>query len=247
VPRTRGRAATPTYNRHVTTDSIRVNEVFFSIQGESTRAGLPCVFVRLTGCPLRCAYCDTEYAFREGSRRSIDDVVAEVCAHPADLVEVTGGEPLAQSGAFELIRRLCDTGRTVLIETSGAVDIGPCDPRSIRILDLKTPGSGEVERNDWSNLDHLTARDEVKFVICDREDYAWARQVILEHRLGERCAAVLLSPVHEQAPGREIAGAEGLVPRELAEWILGDAELAGRVRMQVQLHKHIWDPQMRGV
>jgi len=238
-----------TYDRHVPTERVRVNEVFFSIQGESTRAGLPCVFVRLTGCPLRCSYCDTEYAFREGARRPIDDVVDEVCAHPAELVEITGGEPLAQDGAFELIRRLCDRGRTVLIETSGAVDIGPCDPRAIRILDFKTPGSGEVDRNLWSNIDHLTARDEVKFVLCDREDYDWARQVILEHRLDERCAAVLLSPVHEQPAGREIAGAPGLSPRALAEWLLADKAMAGRpgVRLQIQLHKHIWDPQMRGV
>ncbi|MCZ6837374.1 MAG: hypothetical protein O7G85_16485, partial [Planctomycetota bacterium] len=173
--------------------------------------------------------------------------VKEVASHPTDLVEITGGEPLAQKGAFELIRLLCDLGKTVLIETSGAIDISPCDPRAIRILDIKTPGSGEVERNVWSNLDQLTKRDEVKFVLCDRADFDWMREVVLEHTLDERCAAVILSPVFEQACGQEIAGSQGLAPRELAEWILADSVLAVKVRMQTQLHKQIWDPLTRGV
>lgn len=227
--------------------TLRINEVFFSIQGESTRAGMPCVFVRLTGCPLRCRYCDTEYAFREGTTRSIDDILEEVCAHPAELVEITGGEPLAQKNVHDLIGALCDRGLTVLIETAGSLDISVCDPRSIRILDIKTPGSGEVDKNLWSNLDHLHLHDEIKFVICDRDDYDWARQVILDRRLDERCAAVILSPVFEQAAGQEIEGCQGLTPRRLAEWMLGDVELAGKVRMQTQLHKLIWDPLTRGV
>ncbi|MHC4766654.1 MAG: radical SAM protein [Planctomycetota bacterium] len=228
-------------------DRLRVNEIFCSIQGESTRAGCPCVFVRLTGCPLRCHYCDTAYAFREGSLRSIDDVVEAVCAHRPELVEVTGGEPLAQPAAHALIERLCDLGKTVLIETSGAIDIGPCDPRAIRILDLKTPGSGEAGKNLWSNLEHLTERDEVKFVITDRDDYEWARTVIEKHRLDQRCGAVLMSAVSQQPPGEEIEGCPGLDPRDLAEWLLRDPPRGGPVRIQAQLHKLIWDPQARGV
>lgn len=225
-------------------DTLRVNEVFHSIQGESTRAGLPCVFVRLAGCPLRCSYCDTEYAFREGRSRPIDELVREVLAIECPLVEITGGEPLAQSGVHTLIRSLADAGRTVLIETSGAIDISSCDPRSIRILDLKTPGSGECARNLWSNLDHLREHDEIKFVIGDRPDYEWAKRVMVEHSLRERCAGVLMSPVFPQAAGREIRGHAGLSPRTLAEWILED-RLA--VRLQLQMHKFIWDPGTRGV
>jgi 7-carboxy-7-deazaguanine synthase len=223
--------------------------VFYSIQGESTWAGCPCVFVRLTGCHLRCAYCDTEYAFKEGATRSLDDIVGEVCSHGCDLVEITGGEPLLQKGVHALIGRLCDLGKTVLIETSGACDIGVCDRRAIRIMDLKTPGSGESERNLWSNIDQLTLRDEVKFVITDRTDYEWARDVIARYRLGARCKAVLISAVFEQiaGPGSEIAGCEGLEPRVLAEWMLADNLGALNVRMQTQLHKLIWEPQTRGV
>ena len=228
-------------------DRLRINEIFCSIQAESTRAGCPCVFVRLSGCHLRCCYCDTEYAFTEGTFRPIDDVIEAACAHPTDLVEITGGEPLLQPAVHTLIGRLCDLGKTVLIETSGACDISPCDPRSIRILDLKTPGSGEAEKNLWSNLEHLTARDEVKFVITDRQDYEWASRVTEKHRLGERCAAVLLSPVSPQAPGAEIEGCPGLDPRALAEWLLQEPPRGGPVRMQSQLHKLIWDPQARGV
>ena len=227
----------------MTAETIRVNEVFYSIQGESTRAGLPCVFVRLAGCHLRCRYCDTEYAFREGTRRTIDDVVEEVCSVPgagaAQLVEITGGEPLLQPGVYPLISRLCDLGKTVLIETSGACDISACDPRAIRIMDLKTPGSGEADHNDFANIDHLTERDEVKFVITDRADYDWAASIIERYRLGERCAAVLMSPVTEQPPGEEVAGCPGLDPRKLAEWILEAPPQGGPVRMQSQLHKVI--------
>jgi 7-carboxy-7-deazaguanine synthase len=224
--------------------TLRINEVFFSIQGESTRAGRPCVFVRLTGCHLRCAYCDTEYAFREGRAVAVDDLVAEVARHPTDLVEITGGEPLLQPRVHDLMRALCDLGKTVLVETSGACDISACDPRVIRILDVKTPGSGEVHRNLWSNLDHLTPRDEVKFVVTDRDDYEWAREVIAARRLAERCGEILLSPVFAQPAGAEIAGAEPMSMRELAEWILEDGL---PVRLQVQLHKLVWDPQTRGV
>jgi 7-carboxy-7-deazaguanine synthase len=226
------------------TPTLRINEIFFSIQGESTWAGCPCVFVRLTGCPLRCRYCDTEYAFREGKTRPIDEILAEVRAFGCPLVEITGGEPLAQQRVHDVIRPLCDDGATVLIETSGAIDIRPCDPRSIRILDLKTPGSGEAERNLWSNLDDLRPRDEIKFVITDRADYDWAVRAIREHRLAERCNAVLMSAVFEQKKGLEILGCPALHPRTLAEWILADRL---PVRMQTQLHKLIWDPGTRGV
>lgn len=206
--------------------------------------GRPCVFVRLSGCPLRCSYCDTAYAFREGDSRSIDSIIDEVGEHPTGLVEITGGEPLAQKGVHALMERLCDVGRTVLIETGGMLDIGVCDPRVIRILDLKTPGSGESEKMDWGNIEKLTERDEVKFVIGDRADYDWAKAIIEEHGLIDRVRAVLFSPVHEQASGLEILGHAGLHPRALAEWILADGL---EVVLQPQMHKVIWDPQMRGV
>jgi len=226
------------------TETLRINEVFFSIQGESTRMGRPCVFMRLAGCPMRCSYCDTEYAFREGATRSIDGLIDEVCAHPTDLVEVTGGEPLAQRSVHTLMTRLCDAGKTVLIETGGMLDIGACDDRVIRILDLKTPGSGESARMNWANVDRLTARDEVKFVVGDRTDYEWARDVVERYDLIKRAGAVLFSPVHEQQAGLEILGHPGLNPRLLAEWILEDGL---DVVLQPQLHKHIWDAQTRGV
>lgn len=224
--------------------TLRINEIFHSIQGESTRAGCPCVFVRLTGCPLRCVYCDTEYAFREGSPREIDAIVDEVARYDCPLVEITGGEPLAQRRVHDLIARLCDLDHTVLVETSGAIDIAPLDPRSIAILDVKTPGSGEVERMLWSNLEILRPHDEVKFVIVDRADYEFAREVIARHDLFRRCAAILMSAVFEQPTGLEILGCRGLHPRSLAEWILADRL---PVRMQTQMHKLIWDPQTRGV
>lgn len=228
-------------------DTLRINEVFFSIQGESSWAGKPCVFVRLAGCHLRCAYCDTEYAFHEGSARPIDELVSQVAAYDCDVVEVTGGEPLLQARVHPFMRRLCDMGKTVLVETSGACDIdagGACDPRVIRIMDLKTPGSGESARNDWGNIARLRAHDEVKFVICDRADYEWARGMIAEHGLVGRVREVLLSAVFEQPRGLEILGQRGLSMRTLAEWILADGL---RVRMQTQLHKFIWEPQTRGV
>ena len=210
--------------------TLRLNEIFHSIQGESTWAGVPCVFVRLTGCPLRCTYCDTEYAFREGGTATVGEVVDRVAAFGCPLVELTGGEPLAQKRAFDLVRALCDRGLTVLIETSGAVDISPCDPRSIRILDVKTPGSGESARNRLGN-------------------FTSSRAFVAEHGLAERVAAgrlgaVLMSPAWEQPAGQEIAGCAGLAPRELARWILEDRL---PVRMQSQLHKVIWDPRTRGV
>ena len=218
--------------------------MFHSIQGESSWAGLPCVFVRLAGCPLRCRYCDTEYAFREGVRHSLEDLLEDVLAIDCSLVELTGGEPLAQKPVFDLMRALCDAGRTVLVETSGSIDISPCDERVIRILDLKTPGSGEFDRNLMDNLDDLRSHDEVKFVITDRRDYDWAHSVINDYNLVDRVAAVLLSPVFEQAQGLEIAGQGGLAPHELAEWMLADALPA---RLQLQMHKFIWDPTTRGV
>lgn len=223
---------------------LRINETFYSIQGESTFAGCPCFFVRLTGCPLRCHYCDTEYAFREGAPRTIGSIVDEIKASQATLVELTGGEPLAQKRAFDLITVLCEMGLTVLIETSGAIDISPCHPAAIRILDIKTPGSGEASRMHWTNLDHLRMHDEVKFVIVDRNDYEWARSVIRERDLARRCRAVHLSPAFPQKQGLEILGCPGLSPRSLAEWILED-RLA--VRQQTQLHKLIWEPSTRGV
>lgn len=228
----------------MTSPTLLINEIFYSIQGESTWAGWPCVFVRLRGCHLRCAYCDTEYAFKEGAARTIDDIVEQVRTYPANLVEVTGGEPLLQKNVHQLVTRLCDLDRTVLIETSGACDIEVCDPRAIRIMDIKTPGSGEHERNLWSNIAHLTDRDEVKFVITDRTDFDWACAVIEEYDLPGRCKAVLMSPVFAQSPGLEIAGATGLSMRDLAEWVL---ESGLPIRMQSQLHKFIWDPQARGV
>lgn len=224
--------------------TLRITEVFRSIQGESTRAGSPCVFVRLTGCPLRCTYCDTEYAFREGTRRALSDVVAEVLAHDVPLVCVTGGEPLAQPAAAALVRALCDAGRAVQVETSGAVPIDACDPRAMRILDVKTPGSGEADRDLPDQRDGLRPHDEVKFVLTGRDDYVFAREVIRSERLAERCAAVLLSPVFGQPRGLEIAGAAALDPARLAAWILEDAL---PVRLQLQLHKFIWDPAARGV
>lgn len=224
--------------------TLRINEIFFSIQGESTWAGMPCAFVRLTGCPMRCRYCDTEYAFRQGTTMPVDAIVEQVTDRDVSLVEITGGEPLAQKNVQVLMSRLCDAGKTVLIETAGSMNISACDPRVIRIMDLKTPGSGEHERNRWSNVEHLTKRDEVKFVITDRADYDWAKMVIAEHDLPSRCAAVQMSPVFEQPPGEEIEGCPELPASRLAEWIVAD-DLP--VRMQLQMHKFIWDPQTRGV
>ena len=223
---------------------LRINEIFHSVQGESTWSGLPCVFVRLTGCPLRCSYCDTEYAFREGTRRTLSELLQEILDIDCDLVELTGGEPLAQKQVFPFMKALCDAGRTVLVETSNGVDIQECDPRVIRILDLKTPGSGQVHRNRMSNLEDLRPQDEVKFVLCDRADYEWARAQIIEHDLIKRCHSVLLSPTFQQQPGLEIAGCPSLEPRRVVEWMLEDGL---RARLQLQMHKFIWDPSTRGV
>ena len=217
---------------------LRITEIFHSIQGESTWAGVPCTFVRITGCPLRCVWCDTEYAFHGGTRMTLDEILSEVGEHPARVVEVTGGEPLAHPGAFDLTRRLLDEGYTVLVETSGAFDVSGLDPRAHKIMDLKCPGSGETERNLWSNLDHLTGKDEVKFVVADRADYEWTRAVIRERGLDTRVAegslrALLVSPVSGRAD-----------LRDLAEWILEDAL---PVRLQMQLHKLIWGAEATGV
>ena len=225
-------------------ESLRINEIFHSIQGESTWAGCPCVFVRLTGCPLRCSYCDTEYAFREGTSRPLEDVVQDVHAIGCALVEVTGGEPLAQRACATLVRRLLDLGHTVLVETSGAMDTSVLDARTHVILDVKTPGSGEHARNLASNLARLRPHDEVKFVVTDRADYDFAKSMIAEHALAERCRAVLLSPVFEQAKGLEILGARARAPRTLAEGMIADRLPA---RMNLQLHKFIWEPSARGV
>ena len=205
--------------------TLRITEIFHSLQGETSRAGLPTVFVRLTGCPLRCIWCDTTYSFTGGTRRSLDDVLAEIAAYACPTVCVTGGEPLAQKGCLALLTALCDAGYSVSLETSGALDIADVDPRVSRIVDLKAPGSGEEARNLLSNLDHLAPQDELKLVLASEADYLWARHKLAEHRLAERCP-VLLAPVQGQLP-----------PADLAAWILRDRL---PVRMQVQLHKIIW-------
>jgi 7-carboxy-7-deazaguanine synthase len=210
---------------------MRITEIFFSIQGESTHAGRPCVFVRLTGCNLRCRWCDSEYTFTGGEKMSLDDVVERVNGYDCKLVEITGGEPLAQGEAFELIRRLADDGFEVLIETSGSIDITPVDERAKIILDVKCPGSGEAAKNRWENIDQLRPHDEIKFVIADRADYDWARGVIGERRLDRW--TVLFSPVWGE-----------MDMKSLAEWMLADHVPA---RFQTQLHKHIWGAGVKGV
>ena len=212
---------------------LTVNEIFHSIQGESSRAGLPCVFVRLTACDLRCSWCDTPYAFVEGRKMSVDDVVAEAERYGCPLVEITGGEPLLQEGVYELMDRLLAAGRTVLLETGGHRPITRVPPAVVKVLDIKCPGSGEAAQNHWENIDRLAAHDEVKFVIADRADYEFAREAVDRHRLGDRCAAILFSPVHDV-----------LDPKVLSEWILADHLPA---RLQLQLHKYIWSPTTRGV
>lgn len=211
---------------------MRVTEIFHSIQGESSHAGVPCTFVRLTGCPLRCVWCDSEYTFSGGTEMTLDAVMNQVREYGCRLVEVTGGEPLHQKEAFHLIEALCQEGYTVLIETSGAIDISPVDKRAHVILDVKCPGSGMVERMDWQNLHRISRKDEAKFVIKDRADYEWARSILRKYDLPQRCT-VLFSPVFGE-----------LEPRQLAEWVLADGL---PVRFQLQLHKYIWDPQTRGV
>ena len=212
---------------------LTINEIFYSIQGESTFAGRPCVFVRLTACDLRCSWCDTPYAFHEGRKRSLDDVMAEVDAYGCSLVEVTGGEPLLQEEVYPLMRQLLDAGRTVLLETGGHHSTARVPEPVVTILDVKCPGSGEAHRNDWTNLERLRPHDEVKFVVKDRADYEFARDVVRRHDLATRVAAVLFSPVHGV-----------LEPRTMSGWILSDSL---PVRLQLQIHKYVWDPETRGV
>ncbi|MBA4143327.1 MAG: 7-carboxy-7-deazaguanine synthase QueE [Nitrosospira sp.] len=208
-----------------TVSSLRISEIFFSLQGETSRVGFPTVFVRLTGCPLRCGYCDTEYAFYGGKRMAISAILAEVANYAVRYVTVTGGEPLAQKECPALLRLLADAGYSISLETSGALDVSAVDTRVSKIMDIKTPGSGEVEKNRWSNLQHLSSHDEVKFVLCDESDYSWAVDVIRERQLDRLCP-ILFSPVHGE-----------LEPAELAAWVLRDRV---PVRVQVQLHKLLW-------
>jgi len=204
---------------------LRLTEIFYSLQGETRTVGLPTVFVRLTGCPLRCQYCDTAYAFSGGTMYTLDAILAEVSQYKTKYVTVTGGEPLAQKACIPLLSQLCDAGYEVSLETSGALDVSQVDKRVVKILDIKTPGSHEVERNDWQNIDQLLPHDQVKFVICDEVDYAWAKDILTQHQLVERCQ-VLFSPSYQQ-----------LAPGLLADWILRD-QLP--VRLQIQLHKVLW-------
>ena len=209
-------------------DRLKITEIFLSLQGEARDAGWPTVFVRLTGCPLRCQYCDTAYAFFGGEWRDIDAILAEVASHGVRHVCVTGGEPLAQKRSLDLLRRLCDAGYRVSLETSGAIDVADADPRVSRVLDIKTPGSAEVERNRWENLPLLNAHDQIKFVICSRDDYDWARGIVAEHRLSERCD-VLFSPSKGE-----------ISARDLADWIVQDRL---PVKFQMQLHKVLWNDE----
>lgn len=214
-------------------DTLVIHEIYASIQGESTFAGLPCAFVRTTGCNLRCVWCDTPQAFHGGTRMRRDDVLAQALALETPLVELTGGEPLLQPGAFPLLRELCDAGKTVLVETSGEADVSRVDRRVHKVMDLKCPGSGESHRNRWTNLEHIGPGDEIKFVLADRADYEWMRAIVRERGLAERTPNLLASTVF----GR-------LAPRELVAWVLAD-RLA--VRVQLQMHKYVWAPEATGV
>ena len=218
-------AAIPSEIVQSSTDRLQLTEIFLSLQGEARDAGWPTVFVRLTGCPLRCQYCDTAYAFHGGQWHDIDAIVEEVESHGVRHVCVTGGEPLAQKRCLALLSQLCDAGHVVSLETSGAIDISGVDARVSRVLDIKTPGSGEVARNLWANLALLNAHDQVKFVICSRADFEWARDVVAEHALHAKCD-VLFSPSHAQ-----------VAPRQLADWIVQEKL---PVRFQMQLHKQLW-------
>jgi len=211
---------------------MKINEIYRSIQGESSYTGLPCVFVRLTYCNLRCTYCDTEYAFYEGQEYTVDQVVREVCGYQCPLVEITGGEPLLQKEVYPLMNRLVGSGLTVLLETSGNIDVGNVNPAVVKIMDFKCPSSGECERNLYANLDKLQPHDEIKFVIGTRDDYLWTKQILEEHRLTERFP-VLLSTVFNQ-----------IQPRQVVEWLLEDNL---RVRFQLQAHKYIWEPNTKRV
>ena len=212
---------------------LTINEIFHSIQGESTYAGRPCVFVRLTACDLRCNWCDTPYAFHEGRKMSVDEVIADVESRGCQTVEVTGGEPLLQADVYPLMQRLLDSGKTVMIETGGHRSIAKVPAGVIRIVDVKCPGSGESDKNDWSNFAHLAKTDEVKFVIADRGDYDYAKEIVRRERLVDRVNAVLFSPVHGK-----------LDPKQLSEWVIADRL---DVRVQLQVHKYIWSPETRGV
>jgi 7-carboxy-7-deazaguanine synthase len=212
---------------------LSVNEIFYSIQGESTYAGRPCVFVRLAGCDLRCTWCDTTYAFNEGQKMTVDDVLERVEGYGGPLVEVTGGEPLLQEDVYRLMDRLLAGGRTVLLETGGQIDLSRVPGAVIKVMDIKCPASGESGKVDWDNIERLGCRDQVKFVIQDRQDYEFARETLARHALDRRCAAVLFSPVHGV-----------LSPKDLSEWILEDRL---PVRLQLQIHKHIWGEHVRGV
>ena len=205
---------------------LRVSEIFYSLQGETSRAGLPTVFIRLTGCPLRCVYCDTAYAFTGGKSMSLEDILRQVAEYSPAYVTVTGGEPLAQKNCLALLAALCDAGYQVSLETGGALDIGGVDARVMRVVDVKTPASGEVEKNRWENLSLLTRHDEIKFVLCDESDYRWAKQILQQYQLAGKCE-VLFSPVHD-----------GMDATQLADWILRDRL---PVRMQLQLHKILWN------
>ncbi|HIE2395130.1 TPA: 7-carboxy-7-deazaguanine synthase QueE [Pseudomonas aeruginosa] len=209
--------------------TLRITEIFYSLQGETRTAGLPTVFVRLTGCPLRCHYCDTAYAFSGGDVVSLDAIFERVAAYRPRYICVTGGEPLAQPNCISLLERLCDAGYEVSLETSGALDVSRVDPRVSKVLDLKTPGSGEVGRNRYENIPLLTDNDQVKFVVCSREDYDWAVSKLIEYRLDQRAGEVLFSPSHHQVSARE-----------LADWIVADNL---PVRLQLQLHKILWNDE----
>ncbi|MDZ4861143.1 MAG: radical SAM protein [Candidatus Hydrogenedentes bacterium] len=226
-------ATLPLTSEDMRNAGLTITEIYKSVQGESTWAGLPCIFVRLTGCNLRCVWCDTEYAFYGGKKMTVGEVVDACNVLDCKLVEITGGEPLLQKHCGALAQSLLDAGYTVLCETSGALPIDRLPAEVIKIMDLKCPGSGEVEQNDWTNIDRLSARDEVKFVIADRADYDWARDVVREYRLSERCHEVLFSPVFGS-----------IDPKALVEWILEDIL---PVRFQLQLHKFVWPPDQKGV
>lgn len=205
--------------------SLRITEIFYSLQGETRTVGLPTVFVRLTGCPLRCGYCDTAYAFHGGTTMTLEEVLQKVASYHPQYVTVTGGEPLAQQACLPLLQQLCDQGYEVSLETSGALDISAVDSRVIKVVDIKTPGSGEATKNHWENINYLTKQDQIKFVLCNRSDYDWAKNIMAQHQLNQRCQ-ILFSPSHQE-----------LKNKDLAEWILQDNLL---VRFQIQLHKYIW-------
>lgn len=207
---------------------LKITEIFFSLQGEALTVGVPTTFVRLTGCPLRCRYCDTTYAFTGGEWMDLEQILQRVASNKTDYVTVTGGEPLAQKNCLELLCLLCDNGYRVSLETSGALDVSAVDPRVVKVMDIKTPGSGEDSRNRLQNFDFISAQDQIKFVICDQQDYEWSRELVTEYRLNERCE-ILFSPSYQQ-----------LEATELADWILRDSL---PVRMQMQLHKLLWGDQ----